>query len=76
MAIFILVFVGIVDSLLLNISSQLLILPTNIITIMNEYNNNNNNHNKEKKVESSMARSLPVENLLPQNVGSIISYLQ
>ena len=28
------------------------------------------------KVESSMARSLPVENLLPQNVGSIINYLQ
>ena len=24
-----------------------------------------------KKVKSSMARSLPVENLLPQNVGSI-----
>ena len=23
-----------------------------------------------------MARSLPVENLLPQNVGSIINYLQ
>ena len=29
-----------------------------------------------KKVKSSMARSLPVENLLPQNVGSIINYLQ
>ena len=28
------------------------------------------------KVMSSMARSLPVENLLPQNVGSIINYLQ
>ena len=27
------------------------------------------------KVTSSMARSLPVENLLPQNVGSIINYL-
>ena len=27
-------------------------------------------------VKSSMARSLPVENLLPQNVGSIINYLQ
>ena len=26
------------------------------------------------KVKSSMARSLPVENLLPQNVGSIINY--
>ena len=26
--------------------------------------------------KSSMARSLPVENLLPQNVGSIINYLQ
>ena len=25
---------------------------------------------------SSMARSVPVENLLPQNVGSIINYLQ
>ena len=30
----------------------------------------------DKKVKSSMARSLPVENLLPQNVGSIINYLQ
>ena len=28
------------------------------------------------KVKSSMARSLPVENLLPQNVGSIINYWQ
>ena len=31
---------------------------------------------KQVKVKSSMARSLPVENLLPQNVGSIINYLQ
>ena len=29
-----------------------------------------------KKVKSSMAKRLPVENLLPQNVGSIINYLQ
>ena len=29
-----------------------------------------------KKVKSSMARSLPVENLLPQNVSSIMNYLQ
>ena len=29
-----------------------------------------------EKVKSSMARSLPEENLLPQNVGSIINYLQ
>ena len=28
------------------------------------------------KVKSSMVRSLSVENLLPQNVGSIINYLQ
>ena len=28
------------------------------------------------KVKSSMAGSLPVENLLPQKVGSIINYLQ
>ena len=28
------------------------------------------------KVKSLMARSLPVENLLPQNVGSIMNYLQ
>ena len=28
------------------------------------------------KAKSSMARSLPVENLLAQNVGSIINYLQ
>ena len=26
------------------------------------------------KVKSSMAKSLPVENLLPQNVGSVITY--
>ena len=32
--------------------------------------------NGEVKVKSSMARSLPVENLQPQNVGSIINYLQ
>ena len=30
----------------------------------------------QKKVEAYMARSLPVENLLKQNVGSIINYLQ
>ena len=30
----------------------------------------------KKKVKFSMARSLPVENLLPQNVESIINYLQ
>ena len=28
------------------------------------------------KVKSSMARSLPVENLPPHNAGSIINYLQ
>ena len=32
-------------------------------------------NNTVKRVKPSMARSLPVENLLPQNVGSII-YLQ
>ena len=31
---------------------------------------------KSKKVKSSMARSLPLENLLPQNIESIINYLQ
>ena len=31
---------------------------------------------RAKRVKSSMARSLPVENLLPQNVGSIINCLQ
>ena len=31
---------------------------------------------RDKKVKSSIARNLPVENLLPQNVGSIINYLQ
>ena len=31
---------------------------------------------RKVKVKSSMAESLPVENLLPQNVGSIINYLQ
>ena len=31
---------------------------------------------KSKKVKSSMVRSLPVENLLPQNVGSVINYMQ
>ena len=30
----------------------------------------------KKKVKSSKARSLPVANLLPKNVGSIINYLQ
>ena len=29
-----------------------------------------------KMVKSSIARILPVENLLPQNAGSIINYLQ
>ena len=29
-----------------------------------------------QSTKSSMAKSLPVENLLPQNVGSIINYLQ
>ena len=29
-----------------------------------------------KKVKSYMAKNLPVENLLPQNVGSIINYLR
>ena len=38
--------------------------------------NNTINETSVKKVKSSMARSLPVENLLPQNVGSIINYLQ
>ena len=33
-------------------------------------------HVVKVKVKSSMARSLPGENLLPQNVGSIINYLQ
>ena len=28
------------------------------------------------KVKSSVAKSLPVENLLPHNVGSVINYLQ
>ena len=28
-----------------------------------------------KKLKFSMARSLPLENLLPQNAGSIINYL-
>ena len=51
------------------------------------HNNMQNNYNMSNqqlpttdqqrvKVESSMAKSLPVENLLPQNVGSIINYLQ
>ena len=31
--------------------------------------------NKKVKVKSSMARSLPVENLLPQNVGSILAVI-
>ena len=34
------------------------------------------NRVSKKKVESSMTRSLIVENLLPQNVESIINYLQ
>ena len=62
-----------------------------IISIINVINNKNRNAlinvtesiyssnsyiRKVKKVKSSMAKSLPVENLLPQNVGSIINYLQ
>ena len=35
-----------------------------------------NHYNVLLKVKSSMARSLPVEKLPPQNVGSIINYLQ
>ena len=31
---------------------------------------------QKEKVKSSMARSLPVENLLPQNVGRNINYFQ
>ena len=31
---------------------------------------------KGEKVKPPMARSLPVENLPPQNVGSIVNYLQ
>ena len=30
----------------------------------------------KEKIKFSMARSLPVENIPPQNVGSIINYLQ
>ena len=33
-------------------------------------------NNKKIMVKSFVVRSLPVENLLPQNVGSIINYLQ
>ena len=33
------------------------------------------NQRQDQKVKSSMARCLPVENLPPQNVGSIINYL-
>ena len=38
--------------------------------------NRNNNSGLRKKVKSSMARSLPVKNLLLQNVWSIINDLQ
>ena len=43
------------------------------------HGNNNNNETslkRKKKKKSSMARSNPVENLLPLLVGSIINYLQ
>ena len=58
------------------------ILKSNSISFM--FNNNFCEINIKKvtiggrweKVKSSMARSLPVENLLPQNVDSIINYLQ
>ena len=33
-------------------------------------------HNRIKNIKSSMARRIPVENLLRQNVGSIINCLQ
>ena len=36
----------------------------------------NSCHRVQVKAKSSMARSLPVDNLLPQNVGSIINFLQ
>ena len=42
-----------------------------IINVMVKGNGENGNVSK-----SSMAKSLPVENLLPQNVGSIINYSQ
>ena len=42
----------------------------NVLTVMKKKNL------IKVKVKSSMARSLPEENLLPQNVGSIINYLQ
>ena len=41
------------------------------------YDAHSNNYAQLKiKVKSSMAKSLPVENLLPQNVCSIINYWQ
>ena len=49
----------------------------NRVTLLQQRNNVvRERHCKKVKVKSSMARSLPVENLLPQNVGSIINYLE
>ena len=54
-----------------------------VLSILTPYLSNRSQHVMEDgclsnkvKVKSSMARSLPVQNLLPQNVGSIINYLQ
>ena len=60
------------------------ILPLMVHTLINDNENMKLNMSIRKlnktlcksKVKSSMARSLPEENLLPQNVGSIINYSQ
>ena len=68
----------------LNLGQILFMLPTEIKNKIRKLEKAHNVfiNNKygiifnEKKVKSSMVRSLPVENLLSHNVGSIINYLQ
>ena len=57
---------------------QIVSYATNDILVNGQYNHKFklSFYIKSKKVKSSMARSLPVENLLPHYVGSIINYLQ
>ena len=70
--------------LLINTNLKEIIILKSFLNDSSEYISNNSNNGssyfcrnrKVKKVKSSMAKSLPVENLLPQNVGSIINYLQ
>ena len=60
------------------IECRLALLPTRLeqAQLISVWKNTSSPENSKVKVKSSMARSLPVENQLPQNVSSIINYLQ